>query len=568
MKEFKPENYIYRLQAGEPVGTVKPGEIFRVHTKNGFGRDFDDTGAFERFMDGSEKAQYNHPCVGPVEVQGATADASLAIRIINITSEKALQCISKSTGLINGNGTGRHAQILDARDGFIDYGNVKVRHRPSIGVLATLDGESRSCGRCSENGGNLDFPYLSMDSTVFLPVNYQTGQIAIGDAHLRQGFGEIPGMGLECSAVTDLKVELVEKIPYPVIDTGNFLTIIGWGMSGIESQQKATSNAIDYLKRLATFKKWSDVMIYQFLANADMIPGNLTGRVCTFAVVFKKRDFLDPVNGLSVFTLPALKKHVDEENLSFEQILEEQISGYEQLPVYHDGNSREIRDIPGQHSLLISKLKPFVHSHLAKGPVEIEPKSAVLRAQISGHLCKILEDLGVKTTTLKVKNEFVLMKREDVAPIEVVVKHSLIGSPKHLYKGLADVPTLDGNVIKPGDKHRPYVRFDWRVPTPGEDATMPDALARKYIDTERAQKTALEAFEVLQGVFISHEMEILDCCFFMNKAGNVICGEVSPDNIGNIVYKGEDQQVALIMADRSKDNFTRKLECITALLGI
>lgn len=222
MKTFKPDQYIYKLKADEPIGEVGLGEPFKVDLKNGFGKTFNDVAKFDAFMKSSDKARLNHPCSGPILIEGVERDVSLVVHIRSLTASKIFQCLSKSTGLMRGEFEGRHPQIWESNGkGFINWNGVLVRERPSLGVLATLDETKRSCGRCCENGGNLDFPFLSIGAKVYLPVNHEEAQLAVGDLHLRQGFGEISGMGLEADGTAVLEIETTEKIPYPVIDTGN-----------------------------------------------------------------------------------------------------------------------------------------------------------------------------------------------------------------------------------------------------------------------------------------------------------------------------------------------------------
>lgn len=571
MKKIEPGLPIYRLKAGEPVASVRPGEVFQVGLINGFGESFPDVDAFERFMEGPDKAKKNHPCTGPILVEGAGEDCSLEIIIRSLQADVAYQCLSKSTGILKGEFEGREPHILTPRPGgMIDWEGILTRQRPSLGVVATLDDVSRSCGRCTENGGNMDFPFLSPGARLYLPVNHSEAQLAVGDMHMRQGFGELAGMALESDGRAILEVGVTEKIPYPVIDTNNWLVVVGFGSTREESVTRAVDNAIDYYLRQPALRGWSRSKVYQLLACTDIVPGNLTGNVSTHAVIIKKRDLMDPATGRSVFYPPKAISVIEEtEADDLEGLFSQAMEDYFTLELFHEGDSREIRKIPGHEDLLIARLKPNVYSFEQKGAVAVDAGTTRIRVALDAHFSSILKDAGVDTSTLLSSGEYILMRNVQAAKrIEVVMKGSLIGSPKHMYPEIDKEPTLSGDLLVPKEPHKPYTRFDWRVENPGEDIVMPTGLADNFIDTWRAEQTAHEAFEALRAHLSTREMDLLDCCFFMSKNGRTICGEVSPDNLGNIIYKGSDPEIQAIFDDRSKGNIIKRWTAICRLLNV
>lgn len=347
--------------------------------------------------------------------------------------------------------------------------------------------------------------------------------------------------------------------------------VVGWGGHDDNPRQKAVENAIDFFGRQPAFKEWEKHQIYQLLSATDIVPGNLTGKVATFAVIIKKRDLIDPATGRTVFsTLKPFRREFEEvEEGDYSRILCEAVDGFNDLPLFHDGDSRQIRELPEYPSLLIQKLKPTAYSFVADGAVEVDAETAKLRVLIDAHILEVLEDAGIWMSNLAHQDDYILMRREPVATqIEVVVKGALVGSPKHLYKGIEGSVDRFGNTVKAGESHNPYVRFDWRIPPPGDDIEITPGRAKSFIDTQVAEKTALEAYDVLKVHFACHDMDLKDGCFFMTKDGYTICGEVSPDNLGNIEYTGDTPEIRAIFEDRSKENFVNKLKEIAKLLGL
>jgi phosphoribosylaminoimidazole-succinocarboxamide synthase len=208
-----------------------------------------------------------------------------------------------------------------------------------------------------------------------------------------------------------------------------------------------------------------------------------------------------------------------------------------------------------------------VYSIRRRGPVPA-PGAGEVRARINARLSEVLRAAGVRTSTIASRPPYVLMRRHRVAEhIEVVVKAAVRGSPRHRYPGLCTEPTRSGARLGDNARHAPYVRFDWRVPSPGEDQMMPRALADHFIDADAAERTALRAFHALREHLRRVGLDLLDGCFFLDEAGEVVCGEVSPDNLASIEYTGRDPAVQEAFRRRGKAEIVRTWRAIDALLA-
>ena len=561
-------NVIYRLWSKDPdtEKIIKPkyeidiGEEFYIETINAFGKKFKNKGEFSAFMDDDlQKKQYNHPITGPILVKDADNSHSLAIHILEILPKNALYCLSKSTGMLANKYPGRQCKIHENNHNSIEIAEgLNINARPSIGVLSTVNDDNKSPGRCSDLGGNLDFNLAAAGSVVYLPVNHDQTLLAVGDVHFIQGSGEVSGLAIECDSVVKMRVEKVPKIPYSVIENNQEIAIIGWGNNQQEAQIKAVENSLDYLKNYSTLSAISKTHIYQLLGGiGDLICGNISGKTPTFAIKIDKTS-------LNQFKQTA---SIINQYSNHEELLEKNIRKFDNLPIFHDGDSRQIRKIPDQSNLLIAKLKNAIYSYNNKSAV-IAPKTATTRAAINQILSDILHKNGIKTSTICSKDEYILMHKESAAShIEVVVKAALVGSAKHSYHNLNKVTNKLGNIIDIGQKHTPYVRFDWRNPHPKEDAVMPHGLANYFIDVKNAEILALKAFNILTDYLEKHDLGLNDCCLFMNKNANVILGEVSPDNLGTIYYTGKQKELEKIINNKDKSNIAKKWQTILNLLS-
>lgn len=279
-----------------PCAKVLPDETFTLELQNAFGKSFSSVHEFEAFMspeNEDEKNRIGHPCTGPVEVITDKQDISLAVHILDCKAVRGYQCISKSTGLLKDQFQKRVCMIHEIDEKMtIQFhdGDLRMRGSPKIGFAATVDNEVRRCGRASANGGNLDLNYLDKGSIIYLPVNFEKPLLLLGDLHICQGNGEAAGIAVEADGEVTLKISIIDKIDFPVIDHKDVLVITGWGETLEQALKKSVENTIVYLKRIFPFFDWSTEEIYKFIsAEGNLTMGNSTGKVKTCGTVFVKK---------------------------------------------------------------------------------------------------------------------------------------------------------------------------------------------------------------------------------------------------------------------------------------
>ncbi len=547
-----------------PIGTVEIGEIFTVECRNGFGKSFETTSEFEAFMSSAEKTTNNHPCTGPVQINGMDNTHGIAVKIIQIEAQQTYSCLSKSTGLLKGKYAGRNPIIYQNADNQLHLTeNTFVTATPSIGFAATISDTPLKGGRASNNGGNLDMPYLKEGATIYLPVNYQQALLGIGDVHFAQGLGELSGMALESDARVTLQVFKAQKFDYPIIETPNEIVVIGTGTTEAATREQVLMNAFDFLKHQSALHTLAEDKIYQLLGGiGHLVAGNLCGKTPTAGIVIHKEALVDSY-GLSQIQPPRIFRENDREYLT--ALLEESIQNYDTLPIIHNGDSRQIRQIPNT-KYGIMRFNPVIYSFVAHGPIEA-PHTAEYRVAINQLISDYLHENGISTCTLLSKGEYALVTVEDATThIEVVIKEAFAGSPKHIYTNLPQETTRFGTTIPVNGKHKPYVRFDWRLPHPDDDTLIPTGLADYFIDTKTAEKTALKTFRLVKKLLNRHDLDITDMCLFLNKSGDTVLAEISPDNMGSLRYIGHNATFATIFANRDKSNTINKWKLAANLL--
>lgn len=216
-----------------------------------------------------------------------------AVQLLDFKVTKGYQCISRSTGLLKGRFEQRMCAIYDVdKDWNLHFRgkDLRMHGSPKLGFISTIDHQVKSCGIACENGGNIDLNFLDLGSVIYLPVNFPKARILIGDLHICQGNGEAAGVGVEADGEITLKIDIVDKVNFPVIHHKQNLVVVGWGDTVEVALQKSVENAIAYLKRIFPFSNWSEGEIYKFIsAEGNLTMGNSTGRVKTCGTVFFKK---------------------------------------------------------------------------------------------------------------------------------------------------------------------------------------------------------------------------------------------------------------------------------------
>ncbi len=217
------------------------------------------------------------------------------------------------------------------------------------------------------------------------------------------------------------------------------------------------------------------------------------------------------------------------------ELLAESGERFTELPKYHKGNSKEIRQTAAPN-ILIQRFLPTVYSYRSNRAGEVAGTD-FMRMRISRFFWECLHRAGIKTCVLAAGDEFALVTEEQMPPVEVIVKAAFIGTPAHIYQGLVGMEDRQGHAFVKGETHPPYVRFDYRNPLSDEhgerlrDEQLPLALAERLIDTAAAEQTALRVFDLVGHECFRAGFTLLDFCLFLNENGDLLCGELSPDNM-------------------------------------
>jgi acetamidase/formamidase len=101
-----------------------------------------------------------------------------------------------------------------------------------------------------KNGSNMDLNELQEGSTIFIPVFLKGGLIWVGDAHCRQGNGEVNLTGLECAFREFVMQPIVRKdmkLEWPRMETKTHWILMGFDEDLNKAMVSAVRETVDFL---------------------------------------------------------------------------------------------------------------------------------------------------------------------------------------------------------------------------------------------------------------------------------------------------------------------------------
>lgn len=213
-------NYQIKIdKENEFIAKVKENEKICIETINAYGDRFKDINELMNLINSKDGKTHHHPLTGPIYVENAKPGDVIKIHIYKIDTEEMAQSMSRTAGIdpIDGREIEERAPFIAKRSlskKELDYINdIKLQYKPMIGMISTTpaDGEIRTGHAGIRNGGNLDLPFITEDTDIYLPVDIDGAGIYIGDVHALQSYGELSGIAMEASSRIVLDIEVLKS---------------------------------------------------------------------------------------------------------------------------------------------------------------------------------------------------------------------------------------------------------------------------------------------------------------------------------------------------------------------
>ncbi len=246
----------------EPILTIDSGDTIEFSTLDagwGFEPPTGDGKARRHFEPRDDELDGGHALVGPVEVRGARAGQTLAVRIEEVTVGQYgftmgggfPTALNDRLGLSEGD---TRLLVFELEEGIGRCEGRDVDLRPFLGVMGMPPPEP---GRHSTHpprasGGNIDCKELVAGTTLYLPISVDGALFSAGDCHARQGDGEVSQLAIECPAErVRLMLELHDEpeLPGPVAWTPDAWIAFGFDEDLDEAAALATDNMLSLMGR-------------------------------------------------------------------------------------------------------------------------------------------------------------------------------------------------------------------------------------------------------------------------------------------------------------------------------
>jgi acetamidase/formamidase len=253
---FTPTQFYNTWSAAHPPALrIKPGDRVITKTVDAGGVDWN----------GKTVATGPNPQTGPFYIEGAEAGDMLVITIEKLETNRAMAYSSSllapyaTTPQSIGARTDREARRLtwtiDKAKGVarldqtagseVQPGGIELPLRPMLGCVGVAPRGKEAIATSTPGawGGNMDYAWMNAGVKLMLPVNEPGALLFLGDAHARQGEGEVVGTGLETSMDVEFTVDLVKKknIGWPRLENQTHVMVLGSARPLLEAFQIATA---------------------------------------------------------------------------------------------------------------------------------------------------------------------------------------------------------------------------------------------------------------------------------------------------------------------------------------
>jgi acetamidase/formamidase len=239
---------------------IQPGETLVVESEDAF------SGQIRTNDDRRDKTRmpYSNPVTGPIVVAGAEPGDALAVSLASIrpllgqcaTRTSDPQQLGQWLGYDCPHGTHVCPIVADQ----IHWSEaIRIPYQPMLGCIGVAPQMGvPTTVPAGPHGGNLDIREVAPGNTIHLPVFHRGGFLYLGDAHAAMGHGELSASGLEMSAETVLRVDLVKSrsLSCPRIETPQHIMTIVSGCPMERSLAAAFAQLILWMEADFGWNRW------------------------------------------------------------------------------------------------------------------------------------------------------------------------------------------------------------------------------------------------------------------------------------------------------------------------
>jgi acetamidase/formamidase len=223
----------------DPVLTVDPGDSVRFATPNA-GWELESREKFEPL---DPELDAGHALAGPIEMRGARAGQTLAVRVDEVRPGTWGVTITQQ----------EHVIVWDLDGATARSQGFEVELRPFLGVLGMPPPEPGVHPTFPPRrwGGNIDCKELVAGTTLFLPIPVDGALFSAGDGHAAQGDGEVCGTAIESPVEAQVTLDVRDglELEWPIARVGDAWLTFGFDEHLGFAARKAVDGMLDLMER-------------------------------------------------------------------------------------------------------------------------------------------------------------------------------------------------------------------------------------------------------------------------------------------------------------------------------
>jgi acetamidase/formamidase len=173
-------------------------------------------------VEAADRRQMN-PLIGPLVIEDAQAGMTLQVDVLEVEPERAgWTAVFPGFGLLAEDFPDSALLHWEIAGGVVEGAGLRFPSSPFLGVIGVAPGApgEHSVVPPRRVGGNLDTRQLGPGASLFLPIEADGALVGVGDAHARQGDGEVCGTALEVAARTTVRLSVRRHV---VLETPEFV---------------------------------------------------------------------------------------------------------------------------------------------------------------------------------------------------------------------------------------------------------------------------------------------------------------------------------------------------------
>jgi acetamidase/formamidase len=222
-----------------PILTIDPGDTVAFACPNANW----EIAPHQQFLPRNDEFDAGHALIGPIEVRGAKAGGTLAVRIDSVRPG--------SFGFTTGHQVWIDWELADGVG--VDERGARVELAPFLGVLGMPPKRHgrHSTGPPRRWGGNIDCKELVAGTTLYLPISVDGAHFSAGDGHAAQGDGEASGTAIECPVErAELTIDLADlNLRSPIARTPDAWIAFGFNKNLDLAAEEALATMLDLMER-------------------------------------------------------------------------------------------------------------------------------------------------------------------------------------------------------------------------------------------------------------------------------------------------------------------------------